>query len=115
MQENPATSAVPEGFRYVPGFLSPAEQDRLLQRIETLEYEHDRFRGQTLKRGYAQFGYAYVTTGRKLIPAPAIPDFLEEVIVRGLPYCRPGTEFNQCIVTEYPKTAGIDWHTDAPA
>jgi len=107
-------TASPEGFAYVPGFLTSAEQLALLQQLEELNYEHDVFRGQRLKRGYAQFGYAYVSTGRKLDPAAPMPEFLAALIEKGLPHCPPGTQFNQCIVTHYPEKTGIGWHTDAP-
>src|SRR5205823_1435857 len=90
------------------------EQQTLLKQVQELHYEHDVFRGQRLKRGYAQFGHAYVSTGRTLDPAPPLPKFLAALIETGLPHCPQGTQFNQCIVTHYPANAGIGWHTDAP-
>ena len=71
------------------------------------------FRGQRLKRCYAQFGYAYVSTGRKLGFAAPMPEFLAGIIEKGILYCPESTRFNQCIVTLYPRGAGIGWHTDA--
>ncbi len=50
---------VPDGFTYIPDFLTPQEQEGLLRDVNALPFEHDRFRGQQLKRSYAQFGYAY--------------------------------------------------------
>lgn len=105
---------VPKGFCYVPDFLDAEEQRALHGHLDALGYEHDVFRGQRLKRRYAQFGYAYVSTGRKLEPAAPMPDFLAALTTKALPHCPPGTQFNQCIVTHYPKGAGIGWHTDAP-
>ena len=104
----------PEGFSYLTDFLAADEQQELLRLLQTLEYTHDTFRGQKLKRRYAQFGHAYVTTGRRLDPAPPIPDFLAATAARGLSHCPPGTAFDQCIVTHYPDGAGIGWHQDAP-
>jgi alkylated DNA repair dioxygenase AlkB len=78
-----------------------------------LTFAHDRFRGQELKREYAQFGYRYVSTGRKLQPAPGVPDFLRELVTKaGAHYPKVAT-FNQCIATHYPSGAGIGRHTDA--
>ena len=57
--------------------------------------------------------YAYVSTGRKLERAAAMPEFLRAVMEKVRPHCPPGTEFNQCIVTHYPAASGIGWHTDA--
>jgi alkylated DNA repair dioxygenase AlkB len=113
-QRGPVTGTPPTGFSYVAPFLGPDEQLALLRQLRSLDYAHDRFRGQRLKRGYAQFGYAYVSTGRRLTPAAPLPDFLTALIDEGRPQCPPGGRFNQCIVTHYPGGAGIGWHTDAP-
>jgi DNA oxidative demethylase len=104
----------PDGFVYVAKFLSDAEQGSLLREVRVLTYTHDRFRGQTMKRGWAQFGYEYVSIGQKLTPAPPMPAFLQAVIEQARSYYPNGVEFAQCIVTHYPAGAGIGWHTDAP-
>lgn len=113
MRTTPAITP-PEGFSYRPGFLAADEQQELGRLVRALEYTRDTVRGKPLKRGYAQFGHAYVTTGRRLDHAPPIPDFLTAVAARGLAHCPPGTAFDQCIVTHYPDGAGIGWHPDAP-
>jgi alkylated DNA repair protein (DNA oxidative demethylase) len=105
----------PDGFAYIPKFLTPSEQATLLVQLRELAFAHDTFRGQQLKRSYAQFGYAYGSTGRKLQPAPSFPTFLHDLISKALPHCPVGTAFDQCIITHYPAGAGIGWHTDAPA
>jgi alkylated DNA repair dioxygenase AlkB len=110
----PTVEAAPEGLVYLPDFLSPKEQSVLLEELRALDYQHDIFRGQRLKRGYAQFGYSYVSTGRKLETAAAMPGFLQVLVERARPHCPDGVEFNQCIVTRYPAGSGIGWHTDAP-
>jgi alkylated DNA repair dioxygenase AlkB len=78
-----------------------------------LDYQHDFFRGQRLKRGYAQLGYAYLSTGRKAEVAAELPEFLTAVSAKALGCCPAGTTFNQCIVSRYPVCAGIGWHSDA--
>ena len=104
-----------EGFVYVPGFLTPSEHDELLARLRALHFDHDVFRGQRLKRGWAQFGYQYLSTGRRLVEAPPLPPFLTRLVETGSTLCPDHVEpFNQCIVTHYPMGAGIGWHTDAP-
>ncbi len=104
----------PEGFLYVADFLSSEEQAVLLRELRALDYHHDTFRGQRLKRGYAQFGHAYVSTGRKLEAVQAMPDWLRAVIRKARTYCPEEAVFDQCIVTHYPPGSGIGWHTDAP-
>ncbi len=108
-----ATETAPKGFLYVPDFLTVAEQQELLDKLAAQEFKHDKFRGQVLKRSYAQFGYAYVSTGRKIEPAVPVPGFLIALAEKGLPHCPEGARFNQCIVTRYPRGAGINWHADA--
>jgi alkylated DNA repair dioxygenase AlkB len=103
----------PIGLEYVADFLSGEEQATLLRELRALPFQHDTFRGQQLKRSYAQFGYAYVSTGRRLEATAAMPEFLRAVIDKVRPRCPDGTEFNQCIVTHYPPGSGIGWHTDA--
>jgi alkylated DNA repair dioxygenase AlkB len=104
----------PEGFVYIPDFLSPEEHDDLLCQLRALTYEHDVFRGQTMKRGWAQFGWGYVSIGQQLEPAPPIPPYLQAVIDKAAPYYQNSIEFAQCIVTKYPVGAGIGFHKDAP-
>lgn len=106
--------AAPEGFIYVAEFLSEEEQASLLHELRTMSYQHDTFRGQRLKRSYAQFGYAYVSTGRKLEATAPMPECLQAVIRKAQAHCPDDVVFNQCIVTHYSPGAGIGWHTDAP-
>jgi alkylated DNA repair dioxygenase AlkB len=107
-------SSPPDGFCYFPNFLDLGEGLELSKRLGELPFEHPVARGRRLRRGHAQFGHAYVTARRRLVPAPPMPEFLTALIARALPLCPPGTRFDQCIVTEYPAGAGIGWHTDAP-
>lgn len=74
---------------------------------------HDHFRGQNLKRGYAQFGHAYISTGRKVSPALRFPPFLVELVAKAVPTFAPGVRFDQSIIAHYPASAGISWLTDA--
>jgi hypothetical protein len=74
---------LPEWFIYIPDLLTPEEQRGVLEQLRALDYEHDTFRGQRLKRSYAQFGHAYVSSGRKLTPADPLPAFLTELIAKG--------------------------------
>ena len=105
----------PEGFTYIADFLTPEEQAALLRQVRALEFVHDRFRGVRLKRGYAQFGWAYVSNGRILKPAPPLPEYLIALADKARRHLPDGSDpFDQCIVTEYPEGAGIGWHTDAP-
>jgi alkylated DNA repair protein (DNA oxidative demethylase) len=102
-----------QGFRYVSDLFSRDEADTLLMQVSTLPYKHDRMR-VTFKRGYAaQFGYAYVSAGRKLTTAPPFPEFVIKLLEKA-GVCTGAAVFDQCIITQYPPGAGIGWHCDAP-
>jgi alkylated DNA repair dioxygenase AlkB len=103
----------PEEFVYVAEFLSDAEQASVLHEVRALTYTHDTFRGQIMKRAWAQFGFEYVSIGQKLTPASPIPAFLQAVIHKARPYYPNDSRFEQCIVTHYEPGSGIGWHTDA--
>ena len=104
----------PEEFRYVPEFLARSEHEVLLDRLRALHFDHDVFRGQRLKRGWAQFGYQYLSIGRRLVEAPPLSPFLARLVETGSTLCPDHVEpFNQCIATHYPMGSGIGWHTDA--
>lgn len=104
---------LPEGLSYIPGFLTAGDQEGLVHELSQLSFTHDRFRGQPLKRSYAQFGFEYGSTGRRLLPAPPFPDFLTSIVEKAGRFTPLGARFNQCIIAHYPKGAGIGWHTDA--
>lgn len=106
--------AAPAGFTYDAVFLTLAEQRRLLDLITRLGYSHDRMRGKVLRRGYAQFGWSYVTQSRKVVAASPLPEFLRDLAVQVRRTVDGAPDFNQCIVTYYPPESGIGWHTDAP-
>lgn len=105
--------AAPEGLTYLAEFLAKEQQSAILDQILLVPFVHDSFRGRQLKRSYAQFGYAYASTGRKLGIAPPFPEFLCALVEKGLSRLAPCESFNQCIIAHYPPGAGIGWHTDA--
>ncbi len=80
----------PEGFSYIPNFLSPQEHDGCVEQIRALPFVHDSFRGQQLKRSYAQFRFAYASTGRKLVAAPPFPDWLQALALKAATHCPDG-------------------------
>lgn len=111
----PAQLPWPTGFSYIEKVFSDGEQASLLQSLRALKYERVQFLGNYLKRSLAQFGYSYKLTGRHIEPVEPFPLFLREVLTRvRLALPAAPDPFNQCIVTHYPKMAGVGWHTDAP-
>jgi alkylated DNA repair dioxygenase AlkB len=114
MTKNKNTIITPDGLLFIPNSLNIEEQSNLLNKLSDLDYQYAVFRGHQLKRTTCQFGYKYLLKGKgkKLEPTQAIPAFLEAIAQKALQYCPAGNEFNQCIVTRYPSSAGIGWHID---
>lgn len=106
-------SHLPEGFQYIPDFLSKEEVHAWVSWVEQLTFRHQLARGRPMRRGYAMFGFEYITDGRKIRPASPFPERLKSLSIGIVGLSPAGTEFNQCIVTRYPAGAGIGWHTDA--
>ena len=102
----------PKGFEYIEKYLSFAQQLAVLKELRCLHYEPEMFRGRFMKREWAQFGYSYKATARKVTPAPAMPAYLQVLLQNASVYYPDDLTFTQCIVTKYPKGAGIGWHSD---
>jgi DNA oxidative demethylase len=103
----------PEGFEYIEKFLSFPQQIQVLTELRGLHYEPEMFRGQLMKREWAQFGYSYKAAARNVTPAPAMPAYLQAILQNASAYYPDDLTFSQCIVTKYPPGAGIGWHSDA--
>lgn len=74
------------------------------------------FRGVEARRTMMCFGWDYVTTGRRLVPAEPLPEAMERLrnaACRRLSVPDPAG-LEQLIVTRYPPGAGIGVHIDAP-
>ena len=67
---HPISSPQPEGFQYLPDFLSPTEAHEVLQRIEGLEFEAVRMHGIVAKRRVLHFGWLYGYESWQLTTGP---------------------------------------------
>jgi hypothetical protein len=73
--------AFPKGFRYQDDFLSVAQEQSLLQHIETLPFREFEFQGFTGKRRIVSFGWRYDFNGGGLSKVEDMPEFLSGVRV----------------------------------
>src|SRR5215210_492178 len=71
-----AVPKFPEGFRYRPEVISPADEDALLARVRQLSFREFEFHGYTGKRRVVSFGWHYDFSARHLRKAEDVPDFL---------------------------------------
>lgn len=103
----------PEGFRYRPGLITPADEASLLARVRELPFREFEFHGHTGRRRVVSFGWRYDFSARHLQKADDIPEYLLPLreAVAAFADMKP-EEFQHVLVTEYGAGAGIGWHRD---
>jgi alkylated DNA repair dioxygenase AlkB len=104
---------LPEGFRYSPEMIGPADEDALIARVRGLPFRDFEFHGYTGKRRVVSFGWHYDFAARHLRKADDIPRFLHPLrdVAAAFADLEP-EEFQHVLVTEYGPGAGIGWHRD---
>jgi alkylated DNA repair dioxygenase AlkB len=103
----------PEGFRYQPEFISAEEEQDLLRRFETLDFQAFNFQGYVAKRRIVEYGYEYDFSARTASRAPGIPEFLSPLKDRCAAWIGVGAEeIAESIITEYSPGTPIGWHRD---
>jgi alkylated DNA repair dioxygenase AlkB len=110
----PDDTILPEGFRYVPDFISESEESELLQVISTIELHTFVFQGFEAKRKSASFGFDYHFDSRKLKQGAPIPAGFHPLVNKVRTYLSLDTEIGELLVLQYPEGAVINWHRDAP-
>jgi len=110
-----APAIAPAGLRYVPNFLSPADEASLIAAVEELTFREVRMHGVAARRTTAHFGWDYDYQARALAAPVPIPEFLLGLRqdAAALAELAPA-EFAEVLVTRYPAGATIGWHRDAP-
>lgn len=106
---------LPDGFIYVPEFLTVEEEGELIETIRHLDFREFQMYGVTAKRRVVHFGWDYSFDSRQVTPTTAIP--AEFTLIRNRAAILAGiepAEFAEALVTEYQPGAGIGWHRDAP-
>jgi alkylated DNA repair dioxygenase AlkB len=103
----------PDGLKYQPDFLTPAEEGALATRIETLPLAPFQFGNYEGKRRVVFYGVRYDFTHQRLEAADELPDWLAPCARRTEAFAglAPGS-IRHALVTEYAAGAGIGWHRD---
>jgi alkylated DNA repair dioxygenase AlkB len=111
----PLQPVYPDGFRYIPDFLSEQEEAGLLQLINDAGPAPMNFQGYTARRKVAAYGMDWDFSSRTLSPGRPIPVAFEPIILRVAAAARIAHEdFSELLLTEYPAGSVINWHRDAP-
>src|SRR5688500_642553 len=105
----------PQGFRYQPALIDPAQERTLVEQIKRLAFAPFEFHGFLGKRRIVSFGWRYNFNGGGLQKTDDIPEFL-------LPLRQTAARFagleasalQQVLLTEYVPGAAIGWHKDRP-
>lgn len=109
-------SAAPDGFRYLPEVLSPAEEERFVAEFERLPLRPFEFHGHLGNRRIYTFGHKYVFAGQAPRADGRIPPYFEPLLqIASRISGKPAAAFEQVMVTEYAPGAGIGWHRDRPS
>jgi alkylated DNA repair dioxygenase AlkB len=111
----PSAVVYPEGFSYLPDFITSFEADSLLNEIKKVELHAFNFQGFEAKRRVASFGYDYSFDKRSLSQGKEIPEVFQPLIDKAAKQIgvAPG-DFSELLITEYPVGSVINWHRDAP-
>lgn len=106
---------LPEGFEYIPDFISEKEEKELIEAIQKITLHPMLFQGYEAKRKVANFGYDWSFEKRILTKGKAIPkefDWLLKKVSQHISIAEKN--FGELLVTEYPVASVINWHRDAP-
>lgn len=109
--ENP--TKLPAGFRYRAELIGRAEERRLVEEFERLQFKPFEFQGFVGKRRVISFGWRYDFNGGGLSKTDDIPDFLLPVRESAAAFAQlPPSRLQQVLLTEYRPGAAIGWHKD---
>lgn len=105
----------PDGFQYIPGFITGAEERQLYDEIQKTTLHTFTFQGYEAKRKVASFGQDWSFERRELSKGKDIPAAFRPLIKKVAGHLSlPPEAFGELLVTEYPAGAVINWHRDAP-
>lgn len=111
----PEERTLPEGFRYTPNFITPAEEGELVGVIKKLELQTFTFQGYEAKRRVASFGHDWSFENQRLSKGADIPPAFLPLVKKVASHLRlQAVDIAELLVTEYPEGSVINWHRDAP-
>jgi len=106
---------LPEGFQYLPDWISRKEEQTLLDYMTGLSFSDVRMHGVVAKRRVVHFGWDYGYESWRISRTEAVPDWLIPLQARAAPLIDESPEaLEEVLVSRYEAGAGIGWHRDAP-
>lgn len=111
----PLEPIFPDGFLYVPDFITKEEENYLFEEISKVELHAFHFQGYEAKRRVASFGYDWSFEKQALSKGKDIPPVFDSLVEKVSNHLSISKEkFAELLVTEYPTGSVINWHRDAP-
>jgi len=110
-----AQPALPDGFVYVPDFLTSEQEAQLLAQIRALPFHAARYKEWHARRRIVSFGGSYDFSRNELTAAPPIPQFLHPLREQLAQWANiPVSRIEHAMVAEYQPTTPLGWHRDVP-
>ena len=101
------------GLDYRPDFVTPAEEEAMLQRLSGMDVSPFRFQGWVGNRKTKSFGWRYDFDDASFTAADPIPDWLAPLRDRAAVFASVApTDVHHALVARYDPGAGIGWHKD---
>jgi alkylated DNA repair dioxygenase AlkB len=111
----PVGPELPEGFLYIPDFLTKAAENELFEHITRIERHTFTFQGYEAKRKVASFGYDWSFEKQALSKGKDIPPVFYSLIEKVAKQVNINVgQIAELLITEYPAGSVINWHRDAP-
>jgi DNA oxidative demethylase len=112
---NECEPVLPEGFQYLPDWISQSEEPTLLEYIARLSFSDVRMHGVVAKRRVVHFGWDYGYESWRISRTDAVPDWLMPLRARAAVLIeQPAEALEEVLISRYEPGAGIGWHRDAP-
>jgi alkylated DNA repair dioxygenase AlkB len=106
---------LPDGMRYQPDLISPAQEAYLLKSLRPLPFADARYREWTARRRVVGYGGRFDLTRNVLADADPLPAFLQALREQVSGWSGiDASRFSHVLVTEYRPGTPLGWHRDAP-
>jgi alkylated DNA repair dioxygenase AlkB len=108
-------AAFARGYAYEPEFLSKADEDALITRIERLPLAQAEYKGFLAKRRIMSYGGRYDFSAQRLQAGEPIAPFLLPLRAQAAGWAGcPADDFTHALIAEYPPGSQLGWHRDVP-
>jgi alkylated DNA repair dioxygenase AlkB len=103
------------GLELRDAFVSEAEHEELIARLDAANLEPFRFHGWLGNRKTRTFGWRYDFDDASFAPAEPIPDWLHALREKAASFASVAPDdFAHVLLARYDPGAGIGWHRDRP-